>query len=132
MKKILFGVLIAFLAPLTLSAQSPVVVSKPMIQSFVSTAEVNIPKTGGTFQLGFTMKDGWQDEYRDANGLRSFIAQELAEDELFWLSLPGVVISSYATQGTMTFALTANNNGSPRVLELQSATNSVIIRQAAK
>nr|WP_195460459.1 hypothetical protein [Alistipes sp. D31t1_170403_E11] len=132
MKKILFGVLIAFFAPFTLSAQSPIVVSKPMIQSFVSTAEITIPKTGGTFQIGFTMKDGWQNEYRDANGLRSFITQELAEDELFWLSLPSVAILPYANEGTMTFALTAYNNGSPRVVELQSATNSVIIRQATK
>ena len=132
MKKIFFGVLLALLAPFTLSAQSPTVINKPMIQSFTSTADVNIPKAGGTFQLGFTMQDGWQGEYRDANGLRSFIAQELAEDEIFWLSIPSLIIPADANRGTITFMLAANNSGSPRIMELRSATNSVLIQQPAK
>lgn len=126
MKKILFGALIALLAPVVLRAQSPIEIRKPMIYSFESTADIHVPASGGTFSLDFTMRDGWQEEYRDADGLRSFIQQEISEDELFWLTIPSLIIFDDLNHGRITFKLA---KGGPRILLLHSASNEVTIYQ---
>lgn len=130
MKKLFFGVLIAMLlAPFTLLADTPIFISKPMILAFDSTADVIIPKSGGSFQVGFTMQEGWQDEYRNAEGLRSFIQQELSEDELFWLSVSNIILPSDANEGRITFQFKANNDSRERLMEIHSSKNFILIRQ---